>query len=226
MRLCCAVLCGFTLHPGAAFASSQCVGSWEQGALRQGVQLPSQGANFSAYSDLGVMLGRNYVHDKVATVLLDAYEQVAKQAPELRFVYGETGFAEGGPFKPHKTHQNGLSADFFVPVRTHTGEITTLSISPLNKFGYAIEFDQRGQTDDFKIDFQAMALHLQALADAAKRHGVGIRRVIFDHPLQPLLFAVPKGQNLNSRLTFSTKKPWVRHDEHYHVDFIVPCVKR
>ena len=59
MRLCYAMLCGVALHTGTAFASSQCVGSWEQGALRQGVQLPSQGENFSAYSDLGVMLGRN-----------------------------------------------------------------------------------------------------------------------------------------------------------------------
>ncbi len=222
---CCVLAAQFMLLPMVS-AQSTCVGSWEQGALRDGVQLPSDGANFSVYSDLGAMLGRNYVHDKVAAVLLDAYQQLVKQAPELRFVYGETGFAEGGPFKPHKTHQNGLSVDFFVPVRTRQGEITTLSMSPLNKFGYAIEFDQKGQTDEYHIDFQAMALHLQALAAAAKRHGVGIRRVIFEKPLQPLLFQAPAGRELSNQLVFSTKKPWVRHDEHYHVDFIVPCAKR
>ena len=223
--MCCVLVAQFIVLPMAS-AQSTCVGSWELGALRGGVQLPSDGANFSVYSDLGAMLGRNYVHDKVATVVLEAYQQLAQQAPALRFVYGETGFAEGCPFKPHKTHQNGLSVDFFVPVRTRQGEITPLSISPLNKFGYAIEFDHNGQTDEYQIDFQAMALHLQALAKSAKRHGVGIRRVIFDNPLQPLLFRAPAGRELPSLLVFSTKKPWVRHDEHYHVDFIVPCDKR
>ncbi|MDH5765520.1 MAG: replication initiation protein, partial [Gammaproteobacteria bacterium] len=24
-------------------------------------------------------------------------------------------------------------------------------------------------------------------------------------------------------IQFSTKRSWVRHDEHYHVDFSIPC---
>jgi penicillin-insensitive murein endopeptidase len=28
---------------------------------------------------------------------------------------------------------------------------------------------------------------------------------------------------LKQNLRFMKNKPWVRHDEHYHVDFAVPC---
>lgn len=37
--------------------------------------------------------------------------------------------------------------------------------------------------------------------------------------LQPLLFRAPQGQLLRARMRFSTRPAWVRHDEHYHVDF-------
>ncbi|MCM2359327.1 MAG: hypothetical protein NDI77_14350 [Geobacteraceae bacterium] len=68
-----------------------------------------------------------------------------------------------------------------------------------------------------------MAEHLLALKKAADLGGVKIWRVIFDNDLQKLLFQTSKGKDLQAQLTFSKKKPWVRHDEHYHIDFIVPC---
>jgi penicillin-insensitive murein endopeptidase len=42
-------------------------------------------------------------------------------------------------------------------------------------------------------------------------------------PLQKHLFATAEGAQLKNLLTFSTKQAWVKHDEHYHVDFDVPC---
>jgi penicillin-insensitive murein endopeptidase len=47
--------------------------------------------------------------------------------------------------------------------------------------------------------------------------------VIFDNQLQKHLFADPTGRKLVGLMPFSVKKPWVRHDEHYHIDFIIPC---
>ena len=69
-----------------------------------------------------------------------------------------------------------------------------------------------------------MAAHLFALKQKADRSGIGIRWVIFDPKLQPYLFATTTGPLLKeNNISFSKKSSWVRHDEHYHVDFIVAC---
>ena len=151
---------------------------------------------------------------------------MAERLPDVRFVYGETGLAEGGPFKPHKTHQNGLSVDFFVPVQNEKGESVPLSTNLFNKWGYDLEFDQRGRMDDLRIDFEAMAAHIAALLHAAQARGVGIWRVIFDPELQPFLRQTAALAELDGTVRFSTRRSWVRHDEHYHVDFDVPCKPR
>src|SRR5512143_887219 len=88
---------------------SICYGTEEKGRIENAWQLPTEGPNFSSYSYLGVMLGRNYVHSKVYETILDAYNKLKKDMPEKVFVYGETGWKNGGRFRPHKTHQNGLS---------------------------------------------------------------------------------------------------------------------
>ncbi|MFZ1642579.1 MAG: hypothetical protein WAV07_14340, partial [Candidatus Contendobacter sp.] len=55
---------------------------------------------------------------------------------------------------------------------------------------------------------------------------VGIRVVIFDNAFQKKLMSTPTGSGLPKILKFSTKKPWVRHDEHYHIDFVFPCAEQ
>lgn len=75
----------------------------------------------------------------------------------------------------------------------------------------------------YSIDFDSMAAHLRALKEAASQNGIKISRVIFDNDLQKLLFKTLREQEIQGQLIFSTKKPWVRHDEHYHVDFVVQC---
>ena len=49
--------------------------------------------------------------------------------------------------------------------------------------------------------------------------------MIFDPRLQPLLFKTKYGKKLKGKLKFNTKQAWVRHDEHIHVDFALPCKK-
>lgn len=203
---------------------STCYGTTADGRLENGVQLPAEGTNFQSYSGLGRLLGRTYVHSTVNAIIIDSYEQLEQTAPGKLFKYAESGFAEGGQFKPHKTHRNGLSVDFIVPVVNKSGESVYLPTNPFNKLGYAIEFDGNGHFEDYTIDFDAMALHLAALEKSAKKQGVGIWRVIFDPALQPLLFQTTTGSSLKAKLQFSTKPSWVRHDEHYHVDFDVPCM--
>lgn len=211
----------FTSHIAAA--NSQCFGGVANGRIENSVKLPVSGPNFSAYSALASGAGRTHVHSTVAEIMLAAYASLATATPATKFVYGETGWPAGGRFRPHHTHQNGLSVDFFVPVHDATGRSAVLPATVANKFGYGIEFDSNARFGDFTIDFAAMAEHLYQLDVAAKAHGAGIALVIFDTVFLPKLFATARGPYLERNLHFMKGKPWVRHDEHYHVDFAVPC---
>ena len=207
-----------------AFATeSICYGTTANGRLERGVKLPTEGSNFTAYSSLGATLGRTYVHSKVAEIVLAAYQTLEQSASGKHFVYGETGWSAGGQFKPHRTHKNGLSVDFFVPVVDAAGRSVPLPIGVSNKFGYNIDFDANAKYQDYTIDFEALAEHLYQLDVAAKGRSADIARVIFDPPYLPKLFATKRGIYLKANLNFMKGKAWVRHDEHYHVDFSIPC---
>ncbi len=202
---------------------STCYGTTANGRLEHGVQLPAAGENFVGYSGLAATLGRTYLHSTVRSIVLDAYIELQEKAPGKRFKYAETGFAKGGPFKPHKTHQNGLSIDFMVPVINAKGESVHLPTHPFNKFGYNIEFDTKGEYEALHIDYEAMAAHLVALHRAAEQHKVKVWRVIFDPAMQSYLLKTSHANYLKQHVNFSKKRSWVRHDEHYHVDFTMPC---
>jgi penicillin-insensitive murein endopeptidase len=210
------------LSPRSSDVPSTCYGNTSRGALRNGWRLPRNGANFRAYSLLGWGAGRTFVHSTVHAVVLDAYQRLAVSQPEYRFVYGETGWAEGGSFEPHRTHENGLSVDFMVPVRDASGAIVELPSSPLDKLGYAHEFDAAGKLGALRIDFEALALHLAELERSAARQRVKVGRVIFDPQLRAQLASTKVWPDIES-LPFMLKPAWIRHDEHYHVDFDVPC---
>lgn len=205
-----------------ATPTSQCFGSVGHGRITGAVQLPASGANFVAYSGVGTALGRTYVHASVRDIAVEAYAALALSAPATVYEYGETGLQYGGPIKPHRTHQSGASIDFMVPVRDRAGTSVALPASALNKFGYAWEFDERGRAGELHIDFEAIAAHLLALKQAADRHRVPIERVIFDPRLRALLMRTRHGAQL-AGLPFMKQQPWIRHDEHYHVDFKLPC---
>jgi penicillin-insensitive murein endopeptidase len=207
----------------APAAESVCYGTTAKGRLENGVPLPLSGKNFTAYSRILAGVGRTYVHSRVRSVVVDAYAALEKTHPAKRFVYGETGWSVGGRIKPHKTHQNGLSVDFMVPVVDAEGRSIPLPAGPFNKYGYRIEFDAKGCTEDHCIDFEALGAHLKALHMAAAKEGIGIWRVIFDPRLQPLLYRTKAGPYLEAHIFIPQKRSWVRHDEHYHVDFKVKC---
>ncbi len=223
-RLCELLVVLILVLPGpAACADSICFGTPRKGRIAGAAQLPDHGINYVTYSSLGVTLGRTYVHSRVRDAMLASYSALVKIAPDKIYVYGETGWQSGGKFKPHRTHQNGLSVDFFVPVTDVKGRSVALPTNPLNKFGYAIEFDANGQYQSYSIDFEALGEHLYQLSIATKKAGSPISRVIFDPPYLPRLFATKHGAYLQSNVFFMQSKAWVRHDEHYHVDFSVPC---
>ena len=197
---------------------SRSVGSVADGRLEHGKRLPTSGPRFRAYSRLGALLGRNSVHGNVRAAVVEAYRDLADAAPGVTYVYGETGWPSGGPFPPHRTHQNGLSVDFMVPVRDARGEPATLPTWPWRKFGYGIEFDAAGRSGDLRIDFDAVAMHLASLDRAARKHGLAIELVIFAPEFRRQTLASKAGRSL-VRMPWMASQPWVRHDDHYHVDF-------
>lgn len=213
----------FLLTCAANCSASTCYGSISNGRLEEGRQLPARGANYEAYSQLGVKLGRTWLHADVSGAVTQAYAALERAAPGKRFVYGETGFAMGGRIRPHRTHQRGTSVDFMVPVVGAAGKSVPLPSSPTNRYGYATEFDSNGKAGGLRIDFDAMAEHLYQLSLAAQHNGSGIERVIFDPALMPRLFQTARGKELERALPFMKTQAWVRHDEHYHVDFVMRC---
>lgn len=204
-------------------AESQCFGTVSNGRIEGSVKLPESGSNFSTYSTIAATVGRTYVHSRVAEIITTAYAALSTQVPAIAYVYGETGWPSGGSFRPHRTHQNGLSVDFFVPVRDQAGRSLPLPTSPTTRFGYDIEFDVNARFAEYTIDFPAITEHLYQLHVAAKAQGAGIALVIFEPQFLPKLFATPRGPYLKANLPFMKGQAWVRHDEHYHVDFAIPC---
>lgn len=213
-----------SLEPGLAVASaSQCFGTASKGRLDAGVKLPIRGENFAAYSAVGAAAGRTHVHSTVADIIVGSYAALATAMPSKTFVYGETGWAGGGRFRPHRTHQNGLSVDFFVPVKDSAGKSVPIPTDVMSRFGYDVEFDANARYAGYVIDFPAMAEHLYQLDQAAKARGKTIALVIFDPVFLPHLFATERGVYLRKNLPFMKGRPWVRHDEHYHINFAIAC---
>lgn len=221
-RLTLAAICFCSALPAAA-AESTCYGTVGKGKLENGIALPVHGKNFTTFSRLASGIRRTHVHSKVSAIVVEAYQALEKSAPDKTFVYGETGWPSGGRIRPHRTHQNGLSVDFMVPVLDRSGRSVALPGNVTNKFGYDIEFDKEGKYDEHVIDFVAIAEHLYALRVAAQKHGVTVSLVIFDPPFLPRLLATPRGRYLEQNIKFMQGHAWIRHDEHYHVDFGLPC---
>lgn len=216
------MLCGALFASLPACATSTCFGTPGHGRLQNGEQLPLSGKNFEAYSTLGAQLGRNWVHGAVAQLVVGVYGQLETSAPGIHYVYGETGRPQGGPMPPHRTHEAGISVDFMVPVRDTAGRSVPLPSNMANKFAYGLEFDDAGKSGVYTIDFEAMGEHLYRLAIAGEHAHVPIARVIFDPRLTAHLLNTRHGTALRA-LPFMRHKPWIRHDEHYHVDFSLPC---
>lgn len=204
---------------------SVCYGITARGYLENGIQLPKHGNNFVGYSPLARLAGRTYVHTEVNKIIINTYEWLETEQPNKVYKYAEAGFKDGGIFKPHKTHQNGLSVDFMTPMIDKEGQSKHLPTHPLNKLGYSIEFDGEGNYKDLSIDYVSMAAHIVALHKESKRLGYDLWRVIFDPELQAGLFQTEYSNYLKENIKFSKKRSWVRHDEHYHVDFSIPCEK-
>ena len=214
----------FMIFPGVSFAQgSTCFGTTSNGSLENGVKLPASGNNFTNYSRAAILSGRTYVHSEVSDIIIGAYKALELKHPSKVYKYAETGKRNGGPFKPHKTHQNGLSVDFMTPMKTKANKSVHLPTNLFNRLGYDIELDSKGEYKGLSIDYEALAAHIAELHKQAKSSGHDLWRVILDPELQAPLFETTYGRYLHKNIQFTKKRSWVRHDEHYHIDFAISC---
>lgn len=205
-------------------AKSISEGSVSNGSLTNGRILPFSGKNFQYFDTTSYLNKRAFVHEKVLQSMLDSYQKLEKICPNCHFGIMECSNEHGGPIKPHRTHQNGLSVDFMTPLLKN--EQPTNDLDNLGASHYLMQFDKNGvYTSDpsYRIDFDKMALHLLALNEAARANGLKIDKVILKLELKDELFACPNGKKLRETgIYFATNlTPLINnlHDDHYHVDF-------
>ncbi|MBY0461913.1 MAG: replication initiation protein [Alphaproteobacteria bacterium] len=197
------------------------------------MSVPSKGKNFQTYSYFLSFIGRTCIHSKIREAILDSYKALEIIQPEMTFIYGEMGWCNGGRFRPHRTHQNGLSVDFMVPIRyKKTGLPAVIPTNIFTSFGYSMRFDETGnyisclpsfrsskrRCTEYQIDFKAIIDHLYALQKSALKQGSAIDKIIIDPPLLKLLRKEKDYFKVES-LPFLQGKAWFSHDGHYHVDF-------
>lgn len=170
------------------------------------------------------LLGNGYVNSRVYETLVEAYESLAKTCPDRKFYYMECSSRKGGKQLIHRTHQNGLSVDFMVPKIRHSAPSTFYD--HLGVWHYLLEFDEKGRLNiqsSVQIDFETMGQHLIALDDAAKNHGLRIKKVILKINLKDDFFQSETGKEIKRRGIYFAQalSPIVDklHDDHYHVDF-------
>jgi penicillin-insensitive murein endopeptidase len=222
-RVLLAWVCASALLAPHAWSRSTCHGRVDQGHIEGAVSLPREGTNFVRMAQGPVSAGRVYVHSTVHDIVIDAYATLAVTRPDIRWVYGETGLERGGPIPPHKTHQNGLSVDLFVPVLDKEGRRVQFPNRPDNGYGYRVDFDAEGRNSTHDIDFDSLGELLFQLHESARRQGSALSRVVFQRELRPHLFKTSRGLWLKAHIPFPDWDDSVRHDDHLHVDFQVPC---
>jgi penicillin-insensitive murein endopeptidase len=204
---------------------SQSIGSVRNGALRNGYLLPYKAANFDYFSPLSYfLLDNGYVHSNVHKTMMDAFEILASKTPDRYYSLMECSNQNGGPILVHRTHMNGMSVDFMAP-KLRNGKQNRFWDN-IGIWHYALAFDADGRLLFDKktvIDFESIAQAILAIDDAAKNHGLRIRKVIWKINLKDDLFATKGGQELlNRKIYFVRNMPDIVdmvHDDHFHIDF-------
>jgi len=220
---------------GALSASNQTTLAAD-GELQGTRSLPPFGKGYRVYSLLGNALGRQYAHHRVIESLVGASKRVHESTGSVTEI-AEIGWRDGGRFRPHATHRDGLSVDIITPMRDiETLQPVRLGTSVWNLFGYCWHIDDdthqlsgmawdvssdKGPSVcpniDFEstkeVDFETLAVLLEELDAEARSRGGKIRYVIVDPSfVEPL---ADTGVRLSTR-------SWIEHDDHIHVEFSFP----
>lgn len=213
----------FEEHQGNDFESKE-IGSVSNGSLQHGKLIPFYGENYT-YFDINSYLGsRAFTSNITRDIILDSYKQLAIDAPTRHFQLMELSNEHGGKMYPHRTHQNGLSVDFMMPMLQSGYDY--YGLDTLGVDHYWLKFNNNGEfleDTTVKVDFNVIAQHLLILNSKAKDYGYKISKVIIKVEYKDELFATEYGKKLQSSGIYIVKNltPLINeiHDDHYHVDF-------
>lgn len=195
-------------------APSTTHGDDRAGSITHGHPVPPWGRGYTTYSFVGSALGRQSVHRAVRDTWLAAAASAARG--DRVYVLAETAWPSGGDFWPHRSHQRGLSIDVMTPLRDGSGGACSPPSWPWTALGYANELDDDGRLGDATIDAGDLARLLCALVREAPAHGARVRRVILAEEFRG---RVARTAECALDPLWETRPVWVRHDEHFHVDF-------
>lgn len=203
---------------------SKSIGSVSKGALEHPNLLPFSGPNYTYFDTNSYLGGRAFMHSTVAEIVSNTYNELLHQNPTRQYRLMECSNEHGGKIYPHRTHQNGLSVDFMMPLQRNNSPYYDLD--DIGGPHYVLDFDKEGRyTKDstISIDFNVAAEHILLLEQEARKKGFRIKKVIFNTDLKDELFASPNGERLKNSGIYITRnlEPVINllHDDHYHIDF-------
>jgi penicillin-insensitive murein endopeptidase len=207
------------------FKPSTSLGTPGKGSLENAKLMPFSGPNFQYFDTLSYTEGRAFTNGKTRNCLLDAYKQLQTDVPSRTFFVMECSTKRGGKLWPHRTHQNGLSVDFMMPL-TKSGQ-PFVDLDTIGAKHYFLSFNKSGlwmKDQSVSIDFDLVAQHILELHNAGEKNGLGISKVIINTDLKPEFYATPHGQIVKDLEIYVVKSltPTINalHDDHYHIDFV------
>jgi penicillin-insensitive murein endopeptidase len=199
-------------------------GSVSNGSLENGKLLSFMGDNFQYFDTSSYLGGRAFTSDKVKKTVLETYTGLAELIPDRQFCIMECSHEHGGKLFPHRTHQNGLSVDFMMPLKKDNKAYYELD--HLGKEHYWLDFDNDGKYSKdptVSIDFDLVAQHILLLDKNARANGLKIAKVIIKTELKDELYDSKYGEEFKSSAIYIVKSltPMINslHDEHFHIDF-------
>lgn len=195
------------------------------GSLENAYQIDYRTNNSIYFSPISYyLMGNGYVHSKLHKTILDSYVECEKTCEGTKFRIMECSGKKGGKLSLHRTHRNGLSVDFMVPLKKNGKQKRAYDL--LGLWHYLLEFNSDGILElnkNISIDFETIGKHIIALDNAAKSNGLAISKVILKIDLKDDFFRTDSGKEIKRRgIYFAyalTKKVDMMHDDHYHVDF-------
>lgn len=206
-------------------SASVSLGSVSNGSLKNAKLLPYLGTNYRYFDRWSYLQGRAFLNGQVMSAVLASYQEMEKSGQGRIFTIMECSRENGGKLWPHRTHQNGLSIDFMMPMDRERIPCYELDLKGLKH--YLLDFDDEGKYEKDKsiqINFEVLARHLLSLEANARARGYRVKKVIIKIEFKDELFATPSGQKLREKGIYVVKtlSPKINklHDDHYHVDFV------
>ena len=159
--------------------ASRSTGTVSNGKLINGKLFPFKGNNFEYFDETSYLAGKAFTHSTIKSIVLNSYKGLETSIPKRKFKIMECSHQHGGKLQPHRTHQNGTSIDFMMPLTQKKQPYYSLDQTGFAH--YLLSFDDNGKyslDSSVSIDFDVVATHILTLEKNARQFGYKIKKVI------------------------------------------------